>query len=464
MAEDEDPKELQHELDELRAERERLAVELAKTEKGSGDDTTILGPRLRRVVAGTLVLFSILGYVLGATVIWADRRLFNTDKYVEIVAPLGADPRIQAGIAEGLTTGLFEAIPVEQTLTDILPEKVSFLAGPITGGLQDFVHGKVEGVLATPEFEDTWIEANRLAHQKMMDIIDGKSELVTTEGDEVFLSMFPLVNNVIAKIESGASSLFGDVSLPEISISEDQATARSQIEGLLGISLPDDFGTVPLFPTEYLVAAQNGVKLFNTVAWGLGILTLLMIPAALWISRSRRRTLLQLDVGILVGLVIMRQLARGLETNIVEAAPAGTAKGVVQAASERFLDSYLYATGLQMVILLAILVAALVTGPYAWAVKTRRFGSDIVRGVAEGTRDRATDDATMAWVREHREALQLGGIVVAVLLLFVIDASWLSFLVIGGIVAAYELVLVRLGGSEAEDTPAPAGQSGPSED
>ncbi len=460
---DEDPEELQHELETLRAERERLAVELARAKTVSGDDATILGPRLRRVVAGTLVILSIVGYVLGATVIWANRRLFNTEKYVEIVAPLGKDPRIQAGIADGLTTGLFEAIPVEQTLTDILPEKVSFLAGPISGGLQDFVHGKVEGVLATPEFEDTWIEANRLAHQKMMDVIEGKSELVTTEGDEVVLSMFPLVNNLIAKIESGASSLFGDVSLPEISVSEDPATARAQIEGLLGVSLSDDFGTVPLFPTEYLVAAQNGVKLFDTVAWGLGILTLLMIPAALWVSRSRRRTMLQLDVGILVGLVIMRQLARALESNIVDAAPAGTAKGVIQAASERFLDSYLYATSVQMVALLAILLVALVTGPYPWAVKTRRFVSDLVHGVIEGTRDRATDDATMAWVREHRDALQFAGPVIAVLLLFLIDTTWLSFLAIGGTAVAYELVLLRLGRS-GEDSPAAAGRSEPRED
>ncbi|MFI5042972.1 MAG: hypothetical protein ACHQNA_14195, partial [Acidimicrobiales bacterium] len=50
----------------------------------------------------------------------------------------------------------------------------------------------------------------------------------------------------------------------------------------------------------------------------------------------------------------------------------------------------------------------------------------------------------VAWVRSHLGTLRLGGIIVAAILMLVISVSFLSFLILIGVLAAYELWLQRL--------------------
>jgi hypothetical protein len=57
----------------------------------------------------------------------------------------------------------------------------------------------------------------------------------------------------------------------------------------------------------------------------------------------------------------------------------------------------------------------------------------------------------VAWVRAHEDLLRIGGAVVAILLLLVFSVSWLALLLIGGLLAVYEIVITRVG-----RTPAPA--------
>ena len=60
---------------------------------------------------------------------------------------------------------------------------------------------------------------------------------------------------------------------------------------------------------------------------------------------------------------------------------------------------------------------------------------------------RAQDDRTIEWVRAHLDLLRIAGVAVAVLLLIVISMSWVGFLVIAVLLAAYEFGLHRIGQS-----------------
>jgi hypothetical protein len=55
------------------------------------------------------------------------------------------------------------------------------------------------------------------------------------------------------------------------------------------------------------------------------------------------------------------------------------------------------------------------------------------------------------WIRAHREALQLAGGIVFVLLLLMLDLSLLAFALLGGLIGLYELWLVRLGAGDTGD-------------
>jgi hypothetical protein len=60
----------------------------------------------------------------------------------------------------------------------------------------------------------------------------------------------------------------------------------------------------------------------------------------------------------------------------------------------------------------------------------------------------------VAWVASHAAGLQLAGAVVAGILLLIVSVSWISFLIIGVLLAAYEVYLQRI-------KPAPPGEAPP---
>jgi hypothetical protein len=75
-------------------------------------------------------------------------------------------------------------------------------------------------------------------------------------------------------------------------------------------------------------------------------------------------------------------------------------------------------------------------GPYRWAVATRSSVKRTWRSIAEaGSGDRGA----VGWLASHAAGFQLGGAVVAGILLLVVSVSWLSFLIIGVLLAAYEI-------------------------
>jgi hypothetical protein len=62
-----------------------------------------------------------------------------------------------------------------------------------------------------------------------------------------------------------------------------------------------------------------------------------------------------------------------------------------------------------------------------------------------------------AWVRTHADGLQLVGAVVAGILLLIISISWWSFLIIGALVAVYEVALQWTKGRPRGEPPAGPG-------
>jgi len=91
-------------------------------------------------------------------------------------------------------------------------------------------------------------------------------------------------------------------------------------------------------------------------------------------------------------------------------------------------------------------VVALVTGPYRWAVRAREWVT--VNGAIawRQTRNAVTgQDVAGAWVRAHLDLLRIAGGLLALLLILVLNVSWVWLLVILVLLAGYEFWLYRLG-------------------
>ena len=438
---------LESEVERLRKERDELDARLSRTEEWKARRG-----RARSVTAGLLTLLACLAIILTVPAAWTYRTIFNTDAFVDRVTPIGFDPAVTPVLSDRLTTQIFGLIDVEAIVADALPPRGQILAGPLTGGIEDFVREKVDEVLSSDRFRDRWIQANRFAHTQIVAVLRNESDIVDTAGGRVVLNLLPVVNEALQRIETRAAGLFQkDVDLPEVTGGEVPDEAREAISSALGVEVPEDFGEIVVFESDRLEAAQDAVAFFDRAIVFLVVLTLVLIALALWMSRRRRRTLLQLVVGSMVGIVVLRRLTMWVEDQVVDLAQRPDGERALGAITDQVFGSFFAVTLIVIVVGLAIVAIALITGPYGWAVTTRTKTSALARGVVSTAKDPARQESTVVWVRAHREALQLGGAIVFVLLVLVLDLSWLGFLVLGGLIALYELWLARLGTGDSNE-------------
>src|SRR4029078_5803203 len=84
--------------------------------------------------------------------LWARRAAFNTERYVQTVAPLASDPAVQEYPARTITEEAFVALDVENRLREVLQQRdprLAFVAGPLADGLRGVVQSQLEKIFAT---------------------------------------------------------------------------------------------------------------------------------------------------------------------------------------------------------------------------------------------------------------------------------------------------------------------------
>jgi len=443
-------------VDELRRERDELRVEVEKLH-----DRPEKRRRMRRITAPILALVTVL--IFGATVpaAWAHREFLNTDRYVQIVGPLASDPAVQEALAREITNEVFDALPVQQNIASALPPKAAFLSVPLTSAIKSFVHDQVLKVVQSEAFQTFWTGANRFVHGQVMAVLNGDSQTVSIVNGKVLLNLLPLVNLALKQIQTVASGLLpANVTIPTITVSEIPSEAVQKLNAALGTNLPSDFGAIPVYDSKDLEALQKGVQAFNRILILLLILIPILIALTLWVSVRRRRTLVELMTGFTLVLVLERRLSIAALNQVVDKArPANRA--AVRALTDQISHTLFVFTGWLLAVALIVLVIALVTGPYRWAVAMRRWFVEVGHGiVGTASSPKVAGSSAVAWIRAHRDPLMLAGAGVAVLLLLLVNVSFWSFFVVTLIVVLYELIIFRLAGTEPEQEPAGADAAG----
>ncbi|QDQ89513.1 hypothetical protein FND50_01120 [Rhodococcus sp. WB9] len=256
-----------------------------------------------------LVLVAVLA-LASVTARFTRSQILDTDRYVSTVAPLGANPALQADITNQITDEIFTRVDVEgltkdalEALTDVsnlaanaprLDAAVVGLAPVITSQAKNFVHDTVSSLVQSQQFEDLWIQANRSAHNALVAVMTGNYGLSSVEVDQsgtVSISLGTVIDNVKAAL-----------------------TER-------GFAFADKIPAVDkqfvLFQSPELVKAQRAVNALDKASAILPWLGIACAAAAVAVAPSGRRLralslaglsialgMLVLAIGILVGRAI----------------------------------------------------------------------------------------------------------------------------------------------------------------
>ncbi|GIF21896.1 hypothetical protein BJ973_002223 [Actinoplanes tereljensis] len=441
---------------EAPVEIERLRAELA-TLQGRLDDRrrrefALLS--LRRVAAAVFITITAFALVASVVGLWAATTVLSTGRWVSTVAPLPKDPQVATAVAEYTTTQVFEVLDVQRRITEVLPQQAAFVAGPITGQLRQAVDRTVTNVLQSDGFQGIWIELNRRAHQRVLAIVEDRSEVIGATADHVDIDLLPLINQVLRNLSAQLPTLFGkQITLPDLSSGEIPDNLRARVQDALGVPLPANFAQFTIYDAGRLAAVQESVATAKRSLAIFVTLTVVLLALALIISTGRRRTILQLGLGLVVAAVAVRAVLRGVRADVLAGVPEGVYRDGVAAAMTSVFG-LLRLRGQQLLWIGAVLaVVAYLAGPGRGAVWLR---SQVRRGALHIGRP------SPRWIAAHLDVLRVGGLVLAAIVALLLS-SWTSLFVVVVLLAVYEVgvtLLARdrsLPSHDAPDAPAAAG-------
>jgi len=176
------------------------------------------------------------------------------------------------------------------------------------------------------------------------------------------------------------------------------------------------------------------------------ILTPLVFIAALLASPRRRRTLLQLTIAGLLGLIVIRRALYWLQSDLIASAKPGN-QAALSVITGQVLHGLFTLTMWFLIGGLMLLVLALLAGPYRWATAFRswvRRAAAAIADLGSAMAGHASSDSTVAWVRRHLGLLRIGGAVVAALAVLIFSVNWVGLIIIAVLLALYEVGLTRL--------------------
>ena len=311
----------------------------------------------------------------GAVVAASRRTFFDTDDYLRRGGLVRRRPAAGAGAAARLA------------------QQLQALAPPISNGVEGFVHDQVAKIVASPEFATAWDEANRAAHQQLVNVLSGQqSGAVTAKNGQVSINLGPFVDQVKQRLVANGFSVAANI--PTVNTS------------------------FTVFESQGVTRAQGAYRLLNTLGTWLPILALVLLAIGVYVAKSHRRALLAAGLGVAGGMLLLGvtlAVVRPLYLNAVPPQVPHDAAATIYDTLLRFLRVSLRAV---LVAGLVVAAAAFLTGGSVTAVRTRQgltHGIGWLRGGAESAGLRTGPVGT--WVYAHKKLLRVLVLVAAALAL-----------------------------------------------
>jgi hypothetical protein len=418
----------------LARENERLRREV---EALRGDSSPPQRHRVRGTLTVILVILTSLSVVAATAAIWVKRTVRDTDRYVALVAPLADDRAVTDALALRLTDDAFTALNVRQRVEDALgsipqlpPSANSLLAGPLTSGVQNVIQSRAERFLASPAFENLWVQVNRQVHVKLVALLEGDYDQlpnVSVTGGEVRLNLVGAVARVLQEVvQQGADELGIDVTIPSIPANLDASAGIERLNSALGTTLPPDFGQVTLMTRQQLEGYQEAAQRLNTLAGALFVLSIALLVATILVATDRRRAIIWLGLGVTVAMVLAGILLRRVEARITESIARPGPRAAARDVFTQVGASLRPAAILVIVVVLLAALAAYLLGRPSWLMRSIAWERRVVASRPEGSE-------LEIWVASHTTLVRGAAMVAAVVAIFFTGIDWIPVGIIGAL-------------------------------
>jgi hypothetical protein len=340
------------ELERLRAENARLTAKVARR------------VRLRTAGAWSLLVLGCGLAVLSLVALWLRTTLLDTDRYVDTVAPIAAQPAVQDAVADRLETAIFTRVDFAALAREALPDRADVIAPAIERGTQGFISDRIEAFTRSDDFQTLWVEANRRAHTRLVELLEGgRSGRLVLDDETLLLDLSPAVDRVKTALQERGLTRIAAAIPPTVD------------------------GQVTLVQSPAFADAQAAVRLLKAVAISLPILALLCLAGAVWLAGSWRRGLLRVGIGLTIAMLLL-VAAVGVGRSAYLSAldegvlPHDAASGIFDALVAFLRD------GVRVVVVVAVVVAlvALIAGLPLRTAFARVMGSRQRRWVARQRR------------------------------------------------------------------------------
>lgn len=345
-----------------------MPAETARPQAERGAPPPVAAPpareyRARKVLVGVLLVLSCIGLLSSALTYWMNQTLLNTDRWIQVVGPLAQNPQVVSALSAYAADQTVQVLNVQQRVQTALPDRADFLAVPITQQVHDFIQTKVAQGMGTPAFQRAWITVNTALHKQIVAALRGDSQYATISNGKLTLDLIPLIGQALYQIQQqGPGIIEKRVTLPDLSQEQSPQQARQELSQALGINIPEDFGQVVLVQSDQLATAQEAVKILDILVIVLPLITLALLIATVWLSVNRRRTLIELGVGVVIVFVALRILIAYLQQTVIDSIKAPVGHAVGEGVIPKALDGLVAITTWLFVLGFLVALAAYLVG------------------------------------------------------------------------------------------------------
>ena len=203
---------------------------------------------MRSLAAFVLLLVGALMVPVATAGWWLRDTVVPEAAYVDTVAPLASDERVQEAVADILVTRTLDAMEgLDPDIAEQLKPLLRRAAAVVVGG---------------PAFEEAWRDANRAAHEQIIRALEGGSGSVRAEdGTTVELRLGPLAAAVRKEIDKSG--------LP------------------LGVAIPRTDASYPVGDTADLARARTAYVVLRDYGRALPFVAGVLLLLGLALARNR---------------------------------------------------------------------------------------------------------------------------------------------------------------------------------